>query len=383
MVVSRAVASFHLMQIEQVIGGIDGDTSAQVVQLRMRFAGQSFIGSARIRAWDSAGANPVLLVDFTSSVSNSSAGDRVLVASPGFKALFPGIPVDATMVNTIPSAYLAAGKITFEEDSGTVLWSLAWGGAAFTGSNTGSTSNDSDGDFGAAFGGVLPGSGKEALAFTGAIGDESTTNVQQYALTANPTVRNNAGDSLTVSAPAAPPVLIYQGTGAITVGTPATLLKRTGKAFIVYDTATSSVTVVQTFKSGSGPHQLTLLNAVLQSIVTNGDKTTTLTRAVSNGTPGTAGYDAEFDDLSGPKVSLRTGTNPPSSTVAPGSLKGSIDLRDSTPSSELSLRSKITTRFSGKRTQAAGNSGETAGNIVDALKQELTAQGFTDVAGID
>ena len=35
-----AVATFHLMQIEQVIGGVNGDTSAQAIQLRMRASTQ-------------------------------------------------------------------------------------------------------------------------------------------------------------------------------------------------------------------------------------------------------------------------------------------------------------------------------------------------------
>ena len=30
-----ADADFHLMQIEQVIGGVNGDTAAQAIQLRM------------------------------------------------------------------------------------------------------------------------------------------------------------------------------------------------------------------------------------------------------------------------------------------------------------------------------------------------------------
>ena len=33
-----AFATFHLMQIEQVIGGVNGDTSRQAIQLRMRQA---------------------------------------------------------------------------------------------------------------------------------------------------------------------------------------------------------------------------------------------------------------------------------------------------------------------------------------------------------
>ncbi len=54
--VRPAYASFHLMQIEQVIGGVGGDTTAQAIQLRMRTTFQNFVASARIRAWDAAGA---------------------------------------------------------------------------------------------------------------------------------------------------------------------------------------------------------------------------------------------------------------------------------------------------------------------------------------
>ena len=53
-----ASASFVFMQIEQVIVGVDGDTSAQAIQLRMRFPGANDVQFARVRAWDSAGANP-------------------------------------------------------------------------------------------------------------------------------------------------------------------------------------------------------------------------------------------------------------------------------------------------------------------------------------
>jgi hypothetical protein len=286
------------MQIEQAIGGIDGDTTAQAVQLRMRFGGQNSIGQARLRAWDAGGANPVLLVDFTNSVSNAAAGDRILVASAKFKELYPGIAVDATMTNLIPSAYVAAGRLTFEQDDGTIMWSLAWGGAAFTGTNTGSTNNDSDGDFGAPFAGPLPSTSKQALSFTGAAADLSTTNVAQYALSADPaTVHNNAGASLSLSAVATPPVLIYQGTGTAVVSTASASLKRPGKVYVIVDSATSSVSLVETFTGASGKHQITLLDTVLQPISTNGDKTTTFFRALSSGTPGTAGYAAEFDDL--------------------------------------------------------------------------------------
>jgi len=43
-----AHATFHLMQVEQVIGGVSGDTSAQAIQLRMRLDGQGGVSKARL-----------------------------------------------------------------------------------------------------------------------------------------------------------------------------------------------------------------------------------------------------------------------------------------------------------------------------------------------
>src|SRR5260370_32557635 len=116
LVATPAFASFHLMKIEEAIGGVGGDTSQQAVQLRMRFAGQNFVGSnqARLIAWDSARLNPVTLIVFPSNVANSAQGARILVVSPAFASAHPGIPADFTMTSLIPPSYLAAGRLTYE-----------------------------------------------------------------------------------------------------------------------------------------------------------------------------------------------------------------------------------------------------------------------------
>jgi hypothetical protein len=184
------------MQIEQVIGGVNGDTSRQAIQLRQRFPGQNLLAVARIRAWDAAGANPVLIFDFTASVPNGGAGDRILVATANF---LPGLTADALMTNPIPNSYLAAGKLTFEDDGGTVWWGFAWGGAGYTGANTGvigtgMIANDADGNFNPPFAGPLPSSNTQAVRFTGAAGAESTSNLADYALSVGAAVfTNNAG----------------------------------------------------------------------------------------------------------------------------------------------------------------------------------------------
>jgi hypothetical protein len=191
--------TFHFMQIEQAIGGVGGNVNLQAIQLRMRAPGQNLVSFARVRAWNSAGANPVVIVDMTTNVANGNTGDRILIASSQFAASFPGAPPDFVMTTLMPAANFPAGKLTFEDDIGTVLWSLAWGGAGYTGTNTGTLDNDADGNFNPPFGGPLPSTGAQALRFTGAATAPSTNNLADYALTAgNAVFTNNAGASTTV-----------------------------------------------------------------------------------------------------------------------------------------------------------------------------------------
>jgi len=205
---SPALASFHLMKIEQAMGGVNGDTSQQVVQLRMRFVGQNLVGTnhARLIAHDAAGLNPVTLIVFPSNVANAAQGDRILVVSSAFAAAHPGI-ADFTMTAVIPPAYLPAGRLTFEDSVGTILWSLAWGGVSYTGSNLGSLTNDADGNFGPPFAGPLPSATAQALLFsasdpTGSA--PSTNNAADYAVTSGAAVlTNNAGTMTSVAGPMA------------------------------------------------------------------------------------------------------------------------------------------------------------------------------------
>ncbi len=177
-----AYAAFELVQIEQVVAGVGGRIDQQAVQLRMRAVGQNEMVFARIRAWDNTGSNPVMIVDFMTNVANGNLGDRVLVVSSAFAAAYGA--GDFVMTNPIPPSYLAAGRLTFENNLGVVYWSLSWGGSLYTGSNTGSMLNDSDGNFGPPFGSRLPTSTAAALAFTGPASAMSTSNLADYAITA-------------------------------------------------------------------------------------------------------------------------------------------------------------------------------------------------------
>ena len=181
-----AMASFHFMQIEQVIGGVHGDTDRQAVQLRMMAAGQTQLFNGEIIAYDANGENPVLLIEFSNSVPNGATGARVLVATEKY-AGDPSVLPDFLM-RPIPESYLNAGRLTFESHGGLIYWSLCWGGTDYTGSTLGSTTNDQDGDFGPCLDDPLATQSRQAEFFVGAATDLSVTNAGDYARTAGAAV---------------------------------------------------------------------------------------------------------------------------------------------------------------------------------------------------
>src|SRR5262245_6783450 len=98
------MATFHLMQIEQIIGGIDG-TSAQAVQLRMRSGGEGAVSQGKLVVRDASGSNPVTLIDFTQNVSNETQGSRILIATSAFAAKTEPNAVPDFIMNAIPAGY--------------------------------------------------------------------------------------------------------------------------------------------------------------------------------------------------------------------------------------------------------------------------------------
>jgi hypothetical protein len=187
-------ASFHLMQIEQAVGGVCGNTDRQAIQLRMRFGDQEFVAGKQLKAWDALGDNPIVLLTFPANAPIGNPGSRILVTTGALDSAF-GVDSDFTLDERIPDEYLTAGRLTFEDGFGTIYWSLAWGGAAYVGSNLGNPTNDANGDFGPQVGSWLPFSTAQSLRFTGAASAPSTTNLVDYALsTGAATLVNNDGD---------------------------------------------------------------------------------------------------------------------------------------------------------------------------------------------
>lgn len=197
-----AQATFHFMQIEQVIGAVDGDPTAQAIQLRMRSPGQEQISKARLRAWDADGLNPIELIDYDADVPNEGLGVRILAVTEQFLDYTdPSVTPDFILSEPIPEAYLAAGSITFENDEGTlIVWRFSWGGDAYEGTHSGAETNDDDGDFGPALAEFLLGHGLRGIWFTGDSEAVSSTNAADYMVTDDPAVVvNNAGASFTVT----------------------------------------------------------------------------------------------------------------------------------------------------------------------------------------
>jgi hypothetical protein len=202
---SPAHASVHLMQVQRMIGGVNGDTTAQAIQLRMRSSFQTQTQTARLVVRNAAGAAPVVLATPVIAVTNGGAGVNVLFATVSFAAQTdPPAVADFTM-SAIPAAYLAAGSLTFESNLGSIFWRVSWGGAGYTGPGSGTVFNDIDGKFNPAFGGALPSAMTMALSFTGSATALSTNNAANYAVSAPlPTFRNNAGTGFTIVDTATP-----------------------------------------------------------------------------------------------------------------------------------------------------------------------------------
>ncbi len=197
-----AQASYHFMQIEQVIAGIDGDTQAQAIQLRMRSNSQNFVSGSRLIVRDAAGENPVVLLDVASDLPAGTVGQRILLVSEKVASYTsPAVAPDFVLANVIPEAYLAAGTLTFENDDGTLLvWRLSWGGAAYDGPTGGALTNDDNGEFGPPHADALPSTTLHGLLFQGLADAKSSTNLADYSLTpAAAVLTNNAGQTFTIT----------------------------------------------------------------------------------------------------------------------------------------------------------------------------------------
>ncbi len=152
---SPALATFHLMAIQEVFPGTQANPQAQYVMLRMTSSGQTLVGSNStfLEVQDASGTPLGRFGAFDHNVSN---GGAIGCSYPSCPPIIIGTSAAQTLLgfsfDQIVDAQvghvalpLAGGRLCFAYPLGTVDC-VAWGN--FTGSNITSTINGCDGNFG-------------------------------------------------------------------------------------------------------------------------------------------------------------------------------------------------------------------------------------------
>lgn len=83
---ASAVAAFHLMKVDEVLTGVNGDTGIQYVELVMVNSNQNFVGGHHL---ESRGSTGTVIGDFTipNNVASGVAGGKILLATQAFADL--------------------------------------------------------------------------------------------------------------------------------------------------------------------------------------------------------------------------------------------------------------------------------------------------------
>jgi hypothetical protein len=114
--------AFHLVEINKLLIGYNGNTAIQAVELKLLSGGENFVGGAFIAVYDSLGDPVATLGTFPGNVANGVAGDRILCATAAFASAFSITP-DLVINPGIP---MVTGQVSFEKP-GCIINSLAYG----------------------------------------------------------------------------------------------------------------------------------------------------------------------------------------------------------------------------------------------------------------
>jgi len=182
-VVARpAEASFHLMDISEVLVGFGGDCRIQAVELRMRSPGQTQVNGHDVFFRD-ANDGPLGSFRLTRNMANGASGAHILIGTAEFAAISSVAP---DFVMTEPFLRPQGGRVAFDAASASsAADSVAYG--AYSGNNGGHG---------------LPAA---ALSVASGLSLQRTAagvnNAVTFALAA-PTLTNNAEEEATLSSPA-------------------------------------------------------------------------------------------------------------------------------------------------------------------------------------
>jgi hypothetical protein len=114
--------AFHLVEINKLLVGYNGNTAIQAVELKLLSGGENFVGGALVAVYDSLGDPVATLGTFPGNVPNGVAGDRILCATAAFASAFSITP-DLVINPGIP---MVTGQVSFEKP-GCIINSLAYG----------------------------------------------------------------------------------------------------------------------------------------------------------------------------------------------------------------------------------------------------------------
>ena len=106
---SSVQAGFHLMRIDEVMAGANGDSRIQFVELQMISSGQRFVGGRTIHFYDATGSETGSFT-FPDNVSNAATGSSILVGTSEFAAVSTVTP-DFTMS---PGIMSPSGRVCFQ-----------------------------------------------------------------------------------------------------------------------------------------------------------------------------------------------------------------------------------------------------------------------------
>ena len=215
-----AIAAFHLMEIEQVIGGVNGDTTAQAVQLRCGSAVNNFVGGqVRLVVRDAAGANPVTLVERSRCPIRRTArcAREILSTTAAFNSQdHAGRRARTTRWPRFRPATWPRARSRSRAVAGTRrAVARLLGRRRLHGPQTVDLTNVATDLDAPAFAGALPSGGPQALRFTPACATVSTNTAAQYALTAGAAVFSNNNVTPTAFTVNLPPIPALPGASAL------------------------------------------------------------------------------------------------------------------------------------------------------------------------
>jgi hypothetical protein len=123
--VSSAQATFHLIKVREVFPGTIAHPTADFVELQMYASGQNFVAGHQLRVYNAAGN--ATTITLSGNVANGQNQRTVLIAGPGYSAVFPSMPADFTPAAPALNLNPAGGAACWPADSFSAKDCVSWG----------------------------------------------------------------------------------------------------------------------------------------------------------------------------------------------------------------------------------------------------------------